>query len=60
MLLDEYTDLKLNSRNIKRLQELGYDGKFGDIIKVAVNDLTSGSSARVHVLCDYCKDTILH
>lgn len=47
--------IKLNPRNIKRLKELGYNGKLHEEIKISAEYLTKGSQVQVLVKCDYCK-----
>lgn len=60
MLLTKEVEIKLNPNNIKYYKSLGYDGNFGNIIIVKTENLSKGSSAVVDVLCDYCKNEILH
>jgi hypothetical protein len=67
MIVDEFIDVKVNSANIKNLEEKGYEipkyynknkksmsFKRGTIITIRVSDLTKGSRVLVKVACDYC------
>ena len=67
MLLTKEVGVKLNSRNIKHYENLGYDiprvfhkksnsfkVKHGTEIKVNVKDLTDGSHVKIDVKCDNC------
>lgn len=71
MLLIENVNIKLNSRNVKRLKELGYFipchwnnhhkqycYNLGEFITIKVKDLSIGSHVKVKVCCDYCGDII--
>lgn len=66
MLLTQEVELVLNSKNINRLEKLGYEiprtkdkkgrirVKNGTTIRVKVQDLSLGSHSKVLVKCDYC------
>jgi len=74
LILPQEVEIKLNSRNIKHYEDLGYSiprrkDKYGEItvprgatIIVNVEDLLPSSQAMVKCLCDYClknnKETI--
>jgi hypothetical protein len=55
MILNEYILIKLNSRNVKRLKGLGYNGKIGEEIKIRTDDLSKGSGTLILVKCDLCE-----
>ena len=59
MLLTKEVEVKLWGNTIKYFNNLGYNGKQGDIIVVDVKDLPKGSNAKVEVLCDYCNKEIV-
>lgn len=55
MLLDQFVNIKWNSKNKKHYTDLGYVyTKMGDEFRVHVKDLTNGSHTDVQVQCDYC------
>jgi hypothetical protein len=54
MILTEKVKIKLNSRTIKRYNELGYDGNINDIVEVNISDLSSYSHAIVIRKCNIC------
>ena len=54
MILDKNVEVKLNSRNLKRLLDLGYFGKIGDKINVLIEHLSRGSKCIINVKCDIC------
>lgn len=60
MLLTKEVEVKLWGVNVKYYNNLGYEGKQGDIITVKIEDLQHGSGVKVDVLCDYCQAEILH
>lgn len=53
-IMDEYVDVKINSRNVKYYCELGYVCKIGDIIKVLYYHAKASKEIFIHVRCDYC------
>lgn len=55
MILSKTAKVKWNSRNKKRLVDLGYIyTKMGDEIDVKIEDLSSNNQSLVMVQCDYC------
>ena len=66
MLISKEVEIKLNGKNIKYYEDLGYEiprrkDKWGEItvsrgttIMVKVEDLPDGSHAEIQCLCDYC------
>jgi hypothetical protein len=54
MIIDTNVEIILNSRNIKRLIYLGYNGKIGEKIKISVEHLSTGSKCKINVKCDIC------
>ena len=54
MILEEYTYIKLNGRNIPYFKDKGYLGVKDDIIKVKIQDLNHGSSVKILVKCLIC------
>ena len=55
MLITECVEMKWNSKNKKRYEELGYIyTKMKDSFMVKVCDLPKGSGIKVEVKCDYC------
>ena len=68
MILDEYVEIKVTSRNMKYYEDLGYDVPkrynkesyrtvydIGKTFWVKTRDLSKGSGVMVHVQCDICK-----
>ena len=55
MIKDDYVEVILNSKNLKRLYSLGYKGKVKDIIKIKIEDLSVGSNILINVECSVCK-----
>lgn len=58
-ILTKEAQVKLNPNNIKHYRNLGYDGKFGQIITVPIEHLSYGSHIEVEILCDYCKKEVM-
>lgn len=68
MIKEEKVKVKLNSRNIKYYEELGYNipkyldkkGRYsikrGTEIEVDVNDLSNGSHVEITAVCDICEE----
>lgn len=55
MIIDKTVKIKWNSKNKKRLQNLGYIyTKMNDEVEVKIKDLSNGSNALIHIRCDYC------
>ena len=54
IILDEYINIRLWSKMHKYYQGLGYDGEYGDFIRVRVSDLPSGSNEKVLAECPVC------
>ena len=55
MILDTMVSIKWNGNNRKIYEPLGYQfTKNGDEFKVKLEDLSSGSHAKIKVQCDYC------
>lgn len=58
MLITEFAEVNINTRNIAHYKELGYNVSKGMVVLVKIEHLTKGSHALVEVECDYCKDII--
>lgn len=58
-ILTKEVEIKLWGKTVKYYNDLGYNGKHGDIITVKVEDLQNGSNARIQYLCDYCKNEVI-
>ena len=58
-ILTKEVEIKLWGKTVKYYNDLGYDGKHGDVVSVKVEDLSSGSNVRIQYLCDYCQKEIL-
>ena len=54
MILDEYIEIRLISRNINYYQNIGYKGNVGDIITIKTTDLSKGCHKKIRVKCDNC------
>lgn len=54
MILSEKTQIKINARNFKYYQKIGYLPIIGKNMDVFVKDLTKCSSALVEIECDIC------
>lgn len=54
-VLSDYVDIKLGSRNMKYYKDLGYEGEFGDVIHVKVDDIKPTSHIKIKVQCPICK-----
>lgn len=54
LIPNQLIEVKMGGRNIKHYRNLGYDVRFGDIIKVPVEHLTPGSHVLIEVFCDVC------
>lgn len=60
MLISKTAIVKWNSRNKKIYESKGYVfTKMGEDVEVRIEDLTPSSKAKVQVLCDFCKETIV-
>lgn len=60
MLLSKTVKVKWNSRNKKYYIEKGYHfTKLNDVFEVKIEDLMPSSKAKVKVICDFCKNTIV-
>ena len=58
-IITKEVEIKLWGRTAKYYNNLGYNGKHGDIITVKVEDLQKGSNVKIQYLCDYCKKEVL-
>lgn len=58
-ILTKEVEIKLWGKTVKYYNNLGYEGKHGDIISVKVEDLSKGSNVKIKYLCDYCKEEVL-
>lgn len=58
-ILTKELQVKLWGNNIKHYYNMGYKGKYGDIITVKTEDLSNGCNARIEYLCDYCNEEII-
>lgn len=54
-ILSDYVDIRLGSKNMKYYKELGYEGKFGDVIHVKVDDIKPTSHIKIETQCPMCK-----
>lgn len=60
MLLTKETETTWHYSNKEWFESKGFKfTKYGDIIRVKIEDLPEGSSASVEVLCDYCMENII-
>lgn len=57
-VLSDYVDIRLGSKNMKHYKNLGYEGKFGDVIHVKVDDINPTSHIKIETKCPMCK--IIH
>jgi hypothetical protein len=55
MILQEYVEVKINSRNFEYYKSLIPNIKNNKIYKINVNDLFYGSHTKIKVCCDMCK-----
>lgn len=53
-VLSEYVDVKINHRNIKYYQDLGYECTKGEICKIHYLDTKMSKDILIHCKCDYC------
>lgn len=53
--MSDYVDIRLGSRNIRYYKELGYEGEFGDVVHVKVDDIKPTSHIKIEVQCPMCK-----
>lgn len=56
MIIEEFFDVRIESRNIEHFTKLGYNVKKGDTIKVKSSHLSKGSHTKIKIKCDYCKE----
>lgn len=56
MIITEKIEIKVVSKNLNYLNNLGYNVKYGDLIKIKVKDLTKNSKVKVLVECDICNE----
>lgn len=56
MLLTKEVEVKPSGKTIKHYKDKGYDVRYHEPLVVKVEDLPSGSHAKVEVLCDYCNE----
>ena len=54
MLITKEMEITIVSKNINHFNNLGYNAKYGDIIKVKIYDLSKNSKIKVDVNCDIC------
>lgn len=54
MILTKELEIKVNPRLVKYYQDLGYNIKGCEIIKIPVEHLPKGSSVKINVKCDVC------
>lgn len=54
MLITTEVEVRLWATSYKYYKEKGYNGKYGDIIKVNVSDLPKNSNVQVKVKCSVC------
>lgn len=59
MLLTKEVEVNISNRNIKYYKRKNYICKYGDKIKIKIEDLMLGSRCEIKVLCDYCKQNII-
>jgi hypothetical protein len=55
MILQEYVEVKINSRNFDYYKSLIPNTKNNKVYKINVNDLFYGSHTKIKVCCDICK-----
>ena len=58
-IITKKVEVKLWGNNIKHYHNLGYNGKYGDIITVNTEDLSDGSNVKIQYLCDYCQKEVM-
>lgn len=56
MIIEDFFDVRIESRNIEHFTKLGYNVKKGDTIKVKSSHLSKGSHTKIKIKCDYCKE----
>ena len=56
MIIDEFVEITLNSKNLKKFIELGYNGKIREKIKISIAHLSKGSKCKVNIKCDNCNE----
>jgi hypothetical protein len=54
MIVSDFIYVKIIRNNIKYYKDKGYIFKFGDVIKVKIEDLPLGSNKKIDAKCDYC------
>lgn len=54
MIITEKVKIKIASKNIKHFKELNYDVKYGDLIDVPINHLSTGCGVLITIKCDVC------
>lgn len=54
MIISEFVEIILNSKNKKRLINLGYKGEIKEKIKIAIEHLSNGSKFKIIAKCDNC------
>lgn len=60
MLLTKEVEVIPSGKMIKYYKDKGYNAKYHEPLIVKVEDLPSGSHARVKILCDMCKENIAY
>lgn len=58
-ILTKEVEIKLWGKTVKYYNDLGYNGRHGDVITVKIEDLQNGSNVKIQYLCDYCEDEII-
>jgi hypothetical protein len=54
MLITKEIEITIVSKNINHFNEIGYNVKYGDIIKAKITDLSKNSKIKINVICDIC------
>lgn len=58
-IITKEVKIKLWGKTVKYYNDLGYEGKYGDVITVKVEDLPKGSNVKIKYLCDYCEKEVM-
>jgi len=54
MIVNEFVEIKVHTRILFKLIEIGYDVKIGDIVTIKVSELSKSSGQKILVRCDVC------
>lgn len=54
MIIDNLINIKVHTKNIKKIKNMGYDVKINDLIPLPINILDKNSHQIINVKCDIC------